>query len=70
MKGKSKWVIVVFNDLELDPTSSKHFAFGFTSTNLHDILYFEFSLLDEEGKLINFIQKEDKGLNFTVQVVQ
>ena len=58
-KGKSKWVNVVFNDSELDPTSTKHFAFGFTSTNLHDILNFDFSLLDNEAKLINFLQKKD-----------
>ena len=72
LKGKSKWVNVVFNDSELDPTSTKHFAFGFTSTNLHDTLNFEFSILDDEGKLMNFIEKEDKVhvLNFTVQVVQ
>lgn len=57
LKGKWKWVNVVFNDSELNPTSSKHFAFGCTSTNLHNILNFEFSLLDDEGKLINLVQK-------------
>ena len=29
LKGKKKWVNMPFNDLELEPTSSKHFAFGF-----------------------------------------
>ena len=38
------------NDSELEPMSSKHFAFGFNTTNLR----FEYSLLDDEGKLIEF----------------
>ena len=54
LKGKKKWVNVPFNDSELEPTSSKHSAFGFNTTNLHDIFHFEYNLPDNEGKLIEF----------------
>ena len=61
-----------FNDSELDPTSSKHFAFGFVTTNVHDILNFEFRLLDDEGKLIEFKDGEDKVpvIGFTIQIIE
>ena len=41
LKGKKKWVSVPFNGSELERTSSKRFAFGFNTINLHDILDFE-----------------------------
>ena len=47
LKGKSKWVNIVFNDSE-NPTLAKHFAFAFETTNLNDLLNFELSLLDDE----------------------
>ena len=47
LKGKSKWVNIVFNDSE-NPTLSKHFAFAFETTNLNDLLNFELSLLDNK----------------------
>ena len=47
LKGKSKWVNIVFNDSE-NPTLSKHFAFAFETTNLNDLLNFELSLLDDK----------------------
>ena len=47
LKGKSKWVNIVFNDSE-NPTLAKHFAFAFETTNLNDLLNFELSLLDYE----------------------
>ena len=61
-----------FNDYELDPTSSKHFGFGFVTTNAHDILNFEFRLLDDEGKLIEFKGREDKVpiIGFTTQIIE
>ena len=46
VKGKSKWTNAIFTDSE-DPTTASHFAFAFTTTNLHDILNFEFILLDD-----------------------
>ena len=71
VKGKSKWKNAVFTDFE-DSTAASHFAFTFTLRNLHDILYFEFSLLDDEAKLINFPGKEDKVpiLTFTIEIVK
>ena len=47
LKGKSKWVNIVFNDSE-NSTLAKHFAFAFETTNLNDLLNFELSLLDDE----------------------
>ena len=72
LKGKKKWVNVTFNDLELEPKSSKHFAFVLNTTNLHNILHFEYSLLDDERKLTEFKKDESKVpvLNFTIQVIQ
>ena len=39
--------------------------------HLHNLLNFEVSLLDEEGKLIQFKTGEDKipALNFTIQII-
>ena len=71
IKGKSKLANAVFTDSK-NPVAASHFAFAFTSTNLHNILNFEFILLDDEAKLINFPITEDKVpvLNFTIQVVR
>ena len=57
LNGKSKWVDIVFNDSE-NPTLAKHFAFGFETTNLNDLLNFELSLLDNEAKPIKFAAAE------------
>ena len=61
-----------FNDSELDPTSSKLFAFGFVTTNAHNILNFEFRLLDDKGKLIELKNGEDKVpvIEFTIQIIE
>lgn len=62
LKGKKKWVRKSgsFNDSKLEPTSSKHFPFGFVKTNLHHILNFEYSLVDDVGQLITFKEGENK----------
>ena len=39
----------VFSDSDY-PVAAKHFAFGFETTDLHSLLNFEYSLLDDEGK--------------------
>ena len=72
VENKSKWVNVTFNDSELDPTSGKHFEFGFITNSLYDILNFEYSLLDDEGKLIPLTKGETKVpvLNYTIQIVR
>ena len=50
---------------------AKHFAFGFETKDLHDLLNFEYSLLDNEGKKIEFKMVEEKipALNFTIQII-
>ena len=52
------------------PIAAKHFAFGFETTDLHNLLNFEYSLLDDEAKLIEFKSEENKvpALNFTIQI--
>ena len=71
IKGKSKWVDATFTDSE-QPIAASHFAFGFTTTNLHDILNFEFIWLDDKPELINFPKTEDKVpiLTFAIQVIK
>ena len=53
------------------PLAAKHFAFGFETRYLHNLLNFEFSLLDEEGKINQFETGEDKipALNCTIQII-
>ena len=53
------------------PIAAKHFAFGFGTRDLHNLLNFEYSLLNDKGKLLEFKQGEDKipPLNFTIQVI-
>ena len=61
---------IVFTDSEY-PVAAKHFAFGFEMTDLHSLLDFEYSLVDEKGNLIKFQDNEDKipALRFTIQVI-
>ena len=53
------------------PIAAKHFPFAFETTDLHNILNIEYSLVDDEGKLIESETGEDKmpALNFTIQIV-
>ena len=71
LKGKSKWVNIEFNDSE-NPALAKHFTFAFETTNLIDLLNFEFSLLDDEARPIKFAATEQKtpALTFTIQVIR
>ena len=59
IKTKSHWTNVLLTG-SIYPIASKHFAFGFKTRDLHNLLNFEFSLFDEEGKLIQFKTGEDK----------
>ena len=43
IKGKSQWANAVFTDSG-NPVAASHFVFAFTTTNIPDILYFEFIL--------------------------
>ena len=53
------------------PIAAKHFAFGFEITGLYNLLNFEYSLIYNQGTLLEFKQGEDKitSLNFSVQVI-
>ena len=64
------WTNVVFADSEY-LIAAKHFVFGFKTTDLHNLLNFEYSLLDDQGNYIEFQKNEDKipALKFIIQVV-
>ena len=70
MKNESHWTNVILTDT-IYPVAAKHFAFGFETTDLHNLLNFEYSLINDQGKLLEFKQGEDKipALNFTTQVI-
>ena len=59
IKKESRWVNTVCT-VSQDPYSADHVDFGFTTRNLHDILYFSFTLLDEKADLIDFPSTEKK----------
>ena len=70
IKKDSHWTNAVLMDSQ-NPIAAKHFAFGFETTDLHNLLNFKYSLIDDQGKLIEFKQGEDKipALNFTIQII-
>ena len=64
------WTTVILTDSRF-PVATKHFAFGFQTTDLHNLLNFEYSLINDKGKLLEFTQIEDKipALNLTIQII-
>ena len=70
IKTRSPWTNVLLTD-SIYPIAAKYFAFGFETRYLHNLLNFEFLLLDEEGKTIQFKTGEDKipALNFIIQII-
>ena len=70
IKNESNWINVILTDSAF-PVAAKHFAFVFETTDLHNLLNFEYSLFNNKGKLLEFKQGEDKipALNFTIQVI-
>ena len=70
IKNESHKTNVILTDT-IYPVAAKHFAFGFETTDLHNLLNFEYSLINDQGKLLEFKQGEDKipALNFTIQVI-
>ena len=70
IKSKSHWTNVILTH-SAHPIAAKHFAFGFETTDLHNLLNFEYSFLNDQSKLLEFKQGEDKipSLNFTIQVI-
>ena len=72
LKGKGKWVNIVFNNSELNPTAVKHFAYGFVTKNLNDLLNFDVIFLDGKGKEIKFnsTSKKVPSLDFVIQILK
>ena len=70
IKNKSRWTKVILTNSTF-PTAAKHFAFAFETTDLDNLLKFEYSLITDKGKLREFADGEDKipALNFTIQVI-
>ena len=70
IKNESDWTNVILTDSKFS-IAAKHFAFGFETTDLHNLLNFEYSLINDKGKLLEFTQGEDKipALNFTIQII-
>ena len=70
IKNKSHCTNVVLT-ASIYPIAAKHFAFGFETIDLHNLLNFEYSLLNDQVKLIQFKQGEDKipALSFTIQII-
>ena len=70
IKNKSHWTNVILTDTTI-PIAAKHFAFAFETRDLHKLLNFKYSLLNDKGELLKFADGEDKipALNFSIQIV-
>ena len=70
IKNKSHWTNVILTDSAF-PVAAKHFAFAFETADLHNLLNFEYSLINDKMKLLEFNQGEDKipALNFAIKVI-
>ena len=69
IKDKPHWINVILTDAA-NPIVAKHFAFAFETRDLHNLLNFECSLLNDKGELLKFVDSEDKipALNFSMQI--
>ena len=64
IKKTSHWKNAVLTDSK-NPIAAKHFAFGFETTDLHNLLNFDFLLIDKEGNLIRFkMGRKNTGFKF------
>ena len=70
IKNESDWTNVILTDSKFS-IAAKHFAFGFETTDLHNLLNFEYSLINDKGKLLELTQGKDKipALIFTTQII-
>ena len=70
IKNKSYWTNVILTDSAF-PVAAKHFAFAFETSDLHNLLNFEYSLITDKEELLKFADGEDKipALTFTLQVI-
>ena len=63
IKKESHWTNIILIDLTY-PIAEKEFAFGFETTDLHNLLNFEYSLINDQGKLLELKQGEDTCIKF------
>ena len=70
IKNESHWTRVILTDSAF-PIAAKHFAFASETTDLHNLLNFEYSRTTNKGKLLQFADEEDKipASNFTLQII-
>ena len=70
IKNKSHWTNVILTDSAY-PIAAKHFAFGSETTDLRNLLNFEYSLLNDQDKFLEFKQGEDEitALNLIIQII-
>ena len=59
IKNESHWTNLILTDT-IYPVAVKHFAFGFETTDWHNLLNFEYWLINDQGKLLELKQGEDK----------
>ena len=59
IKNESHWTNLILTDT-IYPVAVKHFAFGFETTDWHNLLNFEYWLINDQGKLLELEQGEDK----------
>ena len=71
IKKQSHWVNVKLTDVII-PIAAKHFAFSFETQDFNNLLNFEYSLISDKGKLIEFVDGETKvpALNFSIQIIR
>ena len=70
IKNKSHCTNVILTDTAI-PIAAKHLAFAFETRDLHNLLNFEYSLLNDKGELLKFVNGEDKvsALIFSMQIL-
>ena len=69
IKRVSTWTSATLTDSAI-PIAAKHISLGFESKNLHSLLNFQYSLLNDKGELIKFRDGEKKvpSLNYSIQI--
>ena len=72
IKGHSKRANVISLDSKNQDTKTKHFAFGFNSQNVSNLLKFYITLIDNKGETIEFENSKNKVpvINFEIQVIR
>ena len=70
IKVGSHWIAVKLTDNSI-PIGAKHFSFGFETKNINNLFNFKYSLLNDDGEIIEFRDGETKvpTLNFSIQIL-